>query len=144
MKIHIINGANINMLGSREQEIYGNDSYEYLCNIIKNRYKEIDIKIVQSNNEGKIIDFIQEAYREEVDGIVINPGAYTHYSYAIYDAILSIKPIPVIEVHLSNIYGRDEFRKNCVTTAACNGQISGFGINSYILAVDELVRIKYE
>ena len=104
-KILIINGPNINFLGIREKGIYGNEDYETLCSYIKEKFisENIQLDILQSNHEGEIIDMLQKAYYDKVDGIVINPGAYTHYSYAILDAIKSVS-IPTIEVHLSNIH----------------------------------------
>lgn len=135
MKILVINGPNINMLGIREKNIYGTMNYTSLCDALEEKAKEleIDIDIFQSNTEGIIIDTIQEAY-EKYDGIIINPGAYTHYSIAIYDALKSVN-IPTVEVHISNVNAREEFRKVSVTAPACIGQISGFGIESYILAL---------
>ena len=135
MKILVINGPNINMLGIREKNIYGTMNYAFLCNALEEKAKEleIDLDIFQSNTEGIIIDTIQEAY-EKYDGIIINPGAYTHYSIAIYDALKSVN-IPTVEVHISNVNAREEFRKVSVTAPACIGQISGFGIESYILAL---------
>ena len=135
MKILVINGPNINMLGIREKNIYGTMNYASLCDTLSNKAIElgIDLDIFQSNTEGKIIDTIQEAY-EVYDGIIINPGAYTHYSIAIYDALKSVN-IPTVEVHISNVNAREEFRKKSVTAPACIGQISGFGIDSYVLAL---------
>ena len=144
MKILLINGPNINMLGIREKNIYGNVDYENLCEILREKSKElsIELEIVQSNIEGEIINFIHEAY-EKYDGIIINPGAYTHYSIAIYDALKSVN-IPTVEVHISNVHAREEFRTKSVTAPACIGQISGFGVDSYILAMIGLVnRLKY-
>lgn len=140
MKILVINGPNINFLGIREKNIYGSTNYEDMC---KKLYSEADLlgvelKIVQSNIEGEIINFIQDAY-EKYDGIIINPGAYTHYSIAILDAIKSVN-IPTVEVHLSNIHSREEFRHKSVTAAACIGQICGFGINGYVLAIQGLIK----
>ncbi|MCX7884456.1 MAG: type II 3-dehydroquinate dehydratase [Caloramator sp.] len=143
MKILIINGPNINMLGIREPEVYGNTSYEELCSMIREKSKKlnaVDLDIVQSNIEGEIINFIQSALGK-YDGIIINPGAYTHYSIAIYDALRAVN-LPAIEVHLSNIYSREDFRHKSVTTTACIGQICGFGIYSYILAIEALVSIQ--
>lgn len=139
MKILIINGPNINFLGIREKNIYGDKNYEDLVNYIKNycHLNGILIEIVQSNIEGEIINFLQNAYFEKFDGIVINAGAYSHTSFAIYDAIKGIN-IPTIEVHLSNVYSREKFRHNSVIAGACLGQISGFGENSYILAIEGL------
>src|SRR3712207_7488732 len=114
MRILVINGPNLNFLGIREKGVYGKETYEELCNFIENEAKNlgIDIDIRQSNIEGEIINFIQEAY-ENIDGIIINPGAYTHYSIAIFDALKSVN-IDTIEVHLSNIYKREEDRKSVV------------------------------
>lgn len=137
--ILIINGPNLNLLGEREPGIYGNDTYEALCEQIMDKAENMEIKceIFQSNHEGAIIDKLHSA-RLKFDGIVLNAGAYTHYSYAIRDAIAAIK-IPVIEVHISNVFARDEFRKNSVIAPVCCGSISGFGLASYFLAMDALV-----
>lgn len=139
MKIMVINGVNLNFVGIREKNIYGDKSFESLCNGIKEyaEQKGVEVTLFQSNCEGEIVDALQRAYFEGYDGVIINPGAYTHYSYAIYDAIKSIS-IPCIEVHMSNVHSREDFRKIGVTTAACKGQISGFGENSYKLAIDSL------
>ncbi|MBE7012874.1 MAG: type II 3-dehydroquinate dehydratase [Ruminococcaceae bacterium] len=139
MKIMVINGVNLNFVGIREKNIYGDKSFESLCNGIKEyaEQKGVEVTLFQSNCEGEIVDALQRAYFEGYDGVIINPGAYTHYSYAIYDAIKSIS-IPCIEVHMSNVHSREDFRKIGVTTAACKGQISGFGENSYKLAIDAL------
>lgn len=138
MRILVINGPNLNFLGIREKGVYGKGTYEELCNFIENEAKNlgIDIDIRQSNIEGEIINFIQEAY-ENIDGIIINPGAYTHYSIAIFDALKSVN-IHTIEVHLSNIYKREEFRHKSVTAPACVGQISGLGFLGYKLAMEAL------
>lgn len=141
MKILVLNGPNINMTGTREKDIYGSKSYDELCGIIKSfaAEKGITADIHQSNLEGEIINLIQGAGSSggaagRYDGIIINPGAYSHYSIAIYDALLSVN-IPSIEVHLSNIYKREEFRHKSVTAPACIGVVSGFGIYGYIMAV---------
>lgn len=138
MKIYVINGSNLNFLGIREKDIYGEKNYDCLCNYLKQEAKllNIDLKIFQSNIEGEIINYIQDAY-SNADGIVINPGAYTHYSYAIMDALQAVN-LPAIEVHLSNIYKRDEFRHKSVTASACMGQISGLGFTGYKLAMQAL------
>ena len=138
MKVLVINGPNINFLGIREKSIYGDSTYEDLCSLIRDEGKKAkaEVTIVQSNIEGEIINIIQAAYGK-YDGMIINPGAYTHYSYAIYDALNSID-IPVVEVHISNVHAREEFRKKSVTAAACVGQIAGFGMYSYILAISAL------
>lgn len=138
MKIMIINGPNLNMLGVREPEIYGGKSYSDLEQYIEEYCKTKDIEgvVLQSNGEGEIIDFIHHALGN-FDGIVINPGAYTHYSYAIHDAIKSVN-LPTIEVHLSNIHQREEYRHKSVTAPACVGQICGLGFRGYTLAIDYL------
>lgn len=135
MKLLVINGPNLNLLGVREKDIYGNMSYEKLCEELIGNAKEqaVEIDIVQSNIEGEIINYIHNALGT-YDGIVINPGAYTHYSIAIYDAIKAVN-IPTIEVHISNIYSREEYRRKSVIAPACVGQISGLGIYSYTLAI---------
>ena len=142
-KIMIINDPNLNFLGIREKDIYGNDDYESICSYIKDKFsdKKVRIDILQSNSEGKIIDFLQSAYFRNFDGIVINPGAYTHYSYAIFDAIKSIF-IPTVEVHLSNIHEREAFRKTSVTAPACIAQIYGKGKEGYVEAVELLINEK--
>lgn len=138
MKIMVINGPNLNMLGIREPEIYGNQTLADLENMIENYCEENGVEVVtlQSNSEGEIIDFIHHAFGN-YDGIVINPGAYTHYSYAIADAISSVM-IPTVEVHISDINKREEFRKISVTKASCIKQISGHGFDGYTEAVGYL------
>ena len=138
MKIMVLNGPNINFLGIREKEVYGSQNYEEMCQYIKkNIKKEIELEIYQSNIEGELINLIQKAYFDKFDGIVINPGAYTHTSIALYDAIKSVS-IPTIEVHISNVHKREEFRHKSFTAAACIGQICGLGSNGYILAIEFL------
>jgi len=134
-KILVLNGPNINMLGIREKGIYGSQSYDDLCGMIQKEAKElgVDVKIRQSNSEGELVDIIQGCYGK-VDGIIMNPGAYTHYSVAILDALKSVS-IPTVEVHISNIHQREEFRHHCVTTAGCTGQICGLGLEGYLLAL---------
>lgn len=141
MKILVINGPNINFLGIREKGIYGENNYDSLVSMIENKAQNlgIDVEVFQSNHEGEIIDKIQEAFYEKVDGIVINPGAYTHYSYAIRDALASVEQIPKIEVHISNIHKREEFRHTSVTAPACVGQIVGLGLNGYLLALEAIM-----
>lgn len=140
MRILVINGPNLNFLGIREKGIYGAQSYDYLLGLLEEKAKkeEIVIENFQSNCEGEIIDRIQKAYFDQVDGIIINPGAYTHYSYAIRDALASIT-VPKIEVHISNIHQREEFRHTSVTAAVCTGQIAGLGLQGYLLAVDAIL-----
>jgi 3-dehydroquinate dehydratase-2 len=136
MKILVINGPNLNMLGIREKDVYGNFSYSDLVELIEKKGKEykMEVECYQSNVEGEIVTKIQKAYKK-VDGIIINPAAYTHYSIAILDAIKAVS-IPTIEVHLSNIHAREEFRKHSVTAPACVGQISGLGVSGYIMALN--------
>ena len=127
MKVLVINGPNLNMLGVREKGIYGTKDFQDVCDYIKEegQKRNIDIKLFQSNIEGEIINEIHKAYYEKYDGIIINPGAYTHYSYAIMDAIKAVN-IKTVEVHLSNIHAREEFRHKSVIAPACIGQICGF------------------
>lgn len=139
MKILVINGPNLNFLGIREKKIYGTQDYQFLLDLIAKKAKETGDEIVtyQSNHEGAIIDRIQEAYFDGTSGIVINPGAYTHYSYAIRDALASVE-IPKVEVHISDITSREEFRKISVTAPVCNKQIYGQGLDGYLQAIDFL------
>lgn len=139
MRILVINGPNLNFLGIREKGIYGSQDYNDLLRLLDTKAKEknIIIETFQSNCEGEIIDRIQQGYYDQVDGIIINPGAYTHYSYAIRDALASIT-VPKIEVHISNVHQREEFRHHSVTAAVCTGQIVGLGLQGYLLAVDAI------
>lgn len=134
-KIIVINGPNLNMLGTRENEIYGNESLEDIAVKINKEAKKLKIEIdfVQSNFEGEIIETIHKA-KGKYDAILINPGALTHYSYSIRDAIKSVN-MPTIEIHLSNIHSREDFRNKSVIAPVCIGQISGFGCMSYILGI---------
>lgn len=137
MKLLVINGPNINFLGIREKSVYGTQDYEDLLRLIREKAEETgsDIDVFQSNHEGAIIDRIQEAYFDGTEGIVINPGAYTHYSYAIRDALASISA-PKVEIHISDITKREEFRKISVTAPVCDRQIYGQGLNGYLQAID--------
>ena len=139
MEILVIHGPNMNLLGRRDESIYGKDTLQDINRRLYIRAEELKlgINIFQSNCEGDIIDKLHQSIDDETDGIIINPGAYTHYSIAIRDAI-EVLDIPVIEVHLSNIFGREDFRKKSVTASVCTGQISGFGLYSYILALEGL------
>ena len=139
IKILVLHGPNLNLLGEREPQIYGNLNLEEINQrlIDKGRSIGVDVSCYQSNGEGRLIDAIQEA-PQWADGIIINPGGYTHTSIAIRDAILSI-PIPVVEVHLSNVYAREEFRKNSLIAPVCVGSISGFGYYSYELGLIALI-----
>jgi len=138
MRIMVINGPNLNMLGIREKNIYGTFTYEDLCKYIETypnyKEKDIDFTFLQTNHEGEIVNFIHKAYTEKYDGIVLNAGGYTHTSVAIHDAIKAVS-IPTVEVHISNIHAREEFRKVCMTSPACVGQITGLGKLGYVLAV---------
>ena len=138
MKLLVINGPNLNFLGIREKDIYGKDTYEDLTRLIKKHAEKsgFTVTFFQSNHEGAIIDRIQEAYLDGTEGIIINPGAYTHYSYAIYDALKSINGIPIIEVHITDISAREPWRKDSVTAAACDLQITGEGFEGYLHAMD--------
>ena len=139
-KIMIINGVNLCMLGIREPQIYGGKTYIDLQNYIKDACKDLDVSLefCVSNYEGEIVDCIHSCYFNHFDGIVINPGAFTHYSYAIYDAIKSVN-IKTIEVHISDIENREEFRKISVIKPACIDQIKGKGFDGYVEAVKELI-----
>lgn len=139
--ILIVNGPNINLTGDRESLIYGDVPYAKMNEQITAICQKngLECEIYQSNHEGEIIDKLQSA-RGEFDGIVINAGAYTHYSYAIRDVIAAIK-IPCIEVHISNIYAREEFRHKSVIAPVCAGHIAGFGANGYLLAVRGLIKM---
>lgn len=138
LKIGIINGPNLNMLGKRDQKNYGNLTLEEMNHKIESfaKKEDIELTIKQSNFEGKIIEFIQQN-SSKLNGLIINPAAYTHYSYAIADALRDC-PIPAVEVHLSNIFSREDFRGKSVTASVCIGQIAGFGYQSYILAIHAL------
>lgn len=141
-KIRIINGPNINFTGIREKGIYGSKTLEDIENEIMKEAEKLGLECecFQSNHEGEIIDYIQKCYYDKVDGIAINPGAYTHYSYAIRDAISSVQ-IPFVEIHMSNIHTREEFRHTSVTVPVCKGQICGFGDYGYIMALMALNNI---
>lgn len=142
MKILVINGPNLNFLGIREKEIYGNQDYDHLLQLIAGKGAETGstIEVFQSNHEGAIIDRIQDAYGDGTEGIVINPGAYTHYSYAIHDALASVT-MPKVEIHISDITKREPFRQVSVTKAACDDQIYGKGLNGYLLAIDRVIAL---
>lgn len=135
-KVSVINGPNLDLLGVREPGIYGKLSLQDIRNRLEDEAKgyNIELDFYQSNHEGDIIEKIHEAYKNKYDGIIINPGAFTHYSYAIRDAISSVM-IPTIEVHLSNVYSREEFRSKSVIAPVCAGQISGLGADSYSAAL---------
>ena len=142
MKILVINGPNLNFLGIREKGVYGTQSYEDLLKMIADKATELDIEaeVFQSNHEGAIIDRIQDAYFDGTEGIVINPGAFTHYSYAVRDALASVS-MPKIEIHISDITQREEFRKISVTAPVCNEQIYGHGLAGYLEAMEKIVNL---
>ncbi len=140
MKIQIINGPNLNLLGVREPEVYGGQTFGDYLDQLRSDHAGIEIDYFQSNVEGEIINKIQEAGFES-DGIILNAGGYTHTSVAIRDAIKAI-PAPVVEVHISNVHAREEFRHHSMISAVCIGVIAGFGMDSYRLALSTLVWVK--
>ena len=139
-RILILNGPNINMTGLREKSVYGAQTYDDLLQTIRDEAERIgcEVRFVQSNHEGALIDAIQQAYFDGLDGIVFNPGGYTHTSVALHDAVASV-PLPTIEVHMSNVHAREQFRHVSMTASACRGQIVGFGFYGYIMALRALV-----
>ena len=143
MKILVINGPNINFLGIREKNIYGSQNYDALLGMIAEKGEQTGntIEVFQSNHEGAIIDRIQDAYFDGTEGIVINPGAYTHYSYAIHDALASVT-MPKVEIHISDITAREAFRKISVTRPACDDQIYGKGLEGYLIAIDRVTELR--
>ncbi|MEM6632207.1 MAG: type II 3-dehydroquinate dehydratase [Bacteroidota bacterium] len=134
MDILILNGPNLNLLGKREPEIYGNVTFEEHLTSLRIRFPEVTLHYFQSNHEGELVDRIHQSLNESIGGMIINLGAFTHYSYALYDALRMI-PIPAIEVHISHIYQREAFRHTSVTAPACQGLITGLGIEGYSLAI---------
>jgi 3-dehydroquinate dehydratase-2 len=139
MKFLVINGPNLNLLGSREPEIYGKSGYQALVQRIETSAASmnVEVEVFQSNHEGEILDKIHSA-PDSFQGIIINPGAYTHYSYAILDALKAVA-LPAVEVHISNIHKREEFRHTSVTAAGCDGQICGLGQFGYVAAMGYLI-----
>lgn len=140
MKFLIINGPNLNMLGVREPDIYGKNTYEDLINLIKNHCDEIGVEseFYQSNHEGDLVDKIQSAYFDKTDAIIINPGAYTHTSVALLDALKAVS-IPAAEVHISDVDSREEFRKTSYIRQSCVITVSGEGFNGYCIAADKMI-----
>ena len=140
MKILIINGPNLNFLGIREPEIYGKNTYRDLCALLENAAKErnVDIEVFQSNHEGELVEKIQWAYFHKVDGIVINPAAYTHTSVAILDALKAVN-IPAVEVHISDVDSREDFRQISYVGKYCFKRIAGEGFDGYVHAMDVLI-----
>jgi 3-dehydroquinate dehydratase-2 len=138
MKISIINGPNLNLIGTRETDVYGSESFEHYFQKLRRKYENVDFDYFQSNIEGELINEIQRAGMK-MDGIILNPGGYSHTSVAIGDAVASIK-CPVVEVHISNIDAREEFRKLSHVSAKCKGTISGLGLKGYALAVEYFLK----
>ncbi len=137
LKVQIINGPNLNLLGMREPEIYGNSSFESFLEELRKSYPNVEIGYFQSNVEGFLIDKLQEV-GFSCDGIILNGGAYTHTSVALQDAVRSLKA-PVVEVHISNVFQREEFRHHSYLSPVCKGVICGFGMDSYRLALEALI-----
>lgn len=138
-RIAIINGPNLNLLGQREPSIYGSSSFDAYLPKLRERYPDVELTYFQSNHEGALIDHLQQVGFEN-DGIVFNAGAYTHTSIALHDCIRSLKA-PVIEVHISNVHQREEFRHHSFLSPVCKGVICGFGLDSYRLAVEALLAL---
>lgn len=147
MKVLIINGPNLNMLGLREPEIYGSRTFESFLPDLASRFPEAELRYVQSNSEGELIDALQSALTgrdtERADGVILNAGAYTHYAYALADAVKAIAPVPVVEVHISNPSAREEFRRKSVLAPVCLGSVTGFGLESYALALQGLLALDH-
>ncbi|MCF0172835.1 MAG: type II 3-dehydroquinate dehydratase [Bacteroidales bacterium] len=143
MKIVVINGPNLNMLGVREPQIYGSESYSALENMISRYASErgVEVGIYQSNHEGALVDRIQQAWRDRADGIVMNPGAYTHTSVALLDALKSVN-IPCVEVHISDLSKREPFRQISYVREACVATITGHGLRGYLEAIDILCNLQ--
>ena len=140
MKIQIINGPNLNLLGQREPGIYGSESFDAYLEQLRAKYPDVTIDYYQSNVEGELINKMQQAgFFEPCDGIVLNAGAYTHTSVALHDCIRSLR-CPVIEVHISNVHQHEPFRHHSFLSAACKGVICGFGLDSYRLAIEALLK----
>ena len=139
MKILVLHGPNLNLLGTREPAVYGKVTLAEVDRMLRDhaRRRGHAVECRQSNHEGQLVDWLQAAQREGFGGVVFNPGAFTHYSIALRDAVAAIK-VPVVEVHLSNVHGREEFRRHSVIAAVARGQIAGFGPQSYLLGLDAL------
>ena len=144
IKVCVLHGPNINLLGTREPDVYGQDTFDEMNRRIKERAREIDLeaRIFQSNSEGEIIDILHDSMKW-AEAIIINPGAYTHYSYAIRDALTAVR-LPTVEVHITNVDAREEFRSHSVISAIVSGKIVGFGTYSYILALEAVKQMLHE
>lgn len=140
MNILIINGPNLNLLGTRDPEVYGQDTLEDIHTELEQQYPDHSFSFYQSNVEGELINRVQEAMDDQTDALIINPGGYSHTSVALRDALDAIT-MPKVEVHLSNIHGREEFRDRSITGAVMNGIITGFGKHSYVLGVEAIERL---
>ena len=140
MKIYVLNGPNLNMLGIREPDHYGKATYDDLCNAVKShaQTRGVEVVLYQSNHEGDLVDKIQEAYFEGADGIVINPGAYTHTSIALLDSVKATS-LPCVEVHISKVEEREDFRQTSYIRLACVKTITGHGINGYLEGINHLI-----
>ena len=138
MKILIINGPNLNLLGTREPQHYGTGTMDSVLDALKSQYPRVEFDYYQSNVEGLLIDRLHKTLEEPCDGVVLNAGGYTHTSVALRDAIAAIK-VPVVEVHISNVHSREEFRHRSLISAVCKGVICGFGLDSYRLGVEALL-----
>lgn len=138
MKILIINGPNLNLLGTREPQHYGTGTMDGVLDALKSQYPRVEFDYYQSNVEGFLIDRLHKTLEEPCDGVVLNAGGYTHTSVALRDAIAAIK-VPVVEVHISNVHSREEFRHRSLISAVCKGVICGFGLDSYRLGVEALL-----
>jgi len=139
----VLHGPNLNLLGTREPAVYGRVTLAEVDRLVRERGRKLDVRVEsrQSNHEGQLIDWLQAARKDGFFGVVFNPGAFTHYSIALRDAVAAID-VPVIEVHLSNIHAREEFRRHSVIASAARGQISGFGPQSYLLGLDALLTLR--
>jgi 3-dehydroquinate dehydratase II len=139
----VLHGVNLNLLGSREPAVYGRTTLAQVDRLIRDHARRLRVRVEcrQSNHEGQLVDWLQGARREGFMGVVFNPGAFTHYSIALRDAVAGID-VPVIEVHLSNVHAREDFRRHSVIAAAARGQISGFGPRSYLLGLDALLTLR--
>ena len=137
MKILILNGPNLNLLGQREKEFYGSGTTRHLETLLKRHFPDVEFTFFQSNREGELIDQLHGAAANGVDGVVFNPGGYTHTSVALRDAVIAIET-PVVEAHVSNVAARESFRHVSLVAPACEGQVVGFGLNSYVIAVHAL------
>lgn len=140
MRIQIINGPNLNLLGRREPSVYGSESFEDYLAVLQSAYPDVEMAYYQSNVEGELVNKLQEV-GFSCDGIILNAGAYTHTSVALHDCIRAID-VPVVEVHISNIYAREDFRHTSLISAACAGVVCGFGMDSYRLALEALKGMK--